>query len=55
MYAARAHTQVMKNARPPTTSGMLSEPGGATRANSAGSMAVSMVPMFCAMAMAETR
>jgi hypothetical protein len=39
----------------PTVSGMLDEPGGATVAKSAGSSAVMVVPMFCEIAMAETR
>ena len=39
----------------PTISGTLVEPGGATVANSAGSSAVMVVPMFCAIAIAETR
>ena len=38
----------------PIVSGTFEEPGGATVANSAGKSAVSIVPMFCAMAMPET-
>ena len=39
----------------PTVIGTLVEPGGATVANNAGKNAVSIVPMFCAIAMPETR
>ncbi|CKS81636.1 Uncharacterised protein [Mycobacterium tuberculosis] len=39
----------------PTVNHTLVEPGGATAANSAGSSAVKVVPMFCEMAMADTR
>ena len=39
----------------PMVSGMLLEPGGATAAKSAGSRAVIVVPIFCAMAIAVTR
>jgi hypothetical protein len=40
---------------PPTISGTFGEPGGATAAKSAGSSAVTVVPRFCAMAIAVTR
>jgi hypothetical protein len=46
---------VMPKANAPIVSGTFEEPGGATVANSAGKSAVSIVPMFCAMAMPETR
>ena len=46
---------VMPKAMAPTVSGTLVEPGGATVANSAGSSAVIVVPMFCEIAIAETR
>ena len=46
---------VTPKANAPTVSGTLAEPGGATVANSAGNSAVSIVPMFCAIAMPETR
>ena len=39
----------------PTVIGMFSEPGGATAAKMAGSIAVMVVPMFWLIAMAETR
>ena len=43
------------NVMPPTISGTFGEPGGATTAKSAGSSAVTVVPRFCAMAIAVTR
>src|SRR6266536_469399 len=53
--AAIAEIIVMPNASAPMVSGMLAEPGGATAAKSAGSMAVIVVPTFCAIAIALTR
>ncbi len=46
---------VTPKAKAPIVSGTLAEPGGATAAKSAGRSAVSMVPMFCAIAIPETR
>ena len=46
---------VMPNVIAPIVIGTLVEPGGATEANSAGSSAVMVVPMFCEIAMAVTR
>ena len=39
----------------PIVKGMLLEPGGATAVNSAGRKALMAVPMFCPIAIAETR
>ena len=55
MKAAAAAMQVMAKAIEPTTSHTLVEPGGATVANSAGSRAVIVVPMFCEIAIDDTR
>jgi len=46
---------VTPKASAPTVSGTFVEPGGASVANKAGKNAVSMVPMFWAIAMPETR
>ena len=46
---------VTPNAITPTVKGTLVQPGGATVANKAGKNAVSIVPIFWAIAMPETR
>ena len=46
---------VMPKAIAPIVSGISVEPGGATKANSAGSSAVIIVPTFCEIAIAVTR
>src|SRR5262249_57527307 len=50
-----AETAVMASVSAPIVSGTFAAPGGATRANRAGSRAVIVVPRFCEMAMADTR
>ena len=52
--AATAAMIVTPNVSEPTINGTF-DPGGATMANTAGIMAVSIVPTFCAIATAETR
>ncbi len=54
-YTAIDAMIVTANASEPMMNGMLFDPGGATAANSAGKSAVIVVPMFCAIAIAETR
>src|SRR4029077_7739541 len=53
--AAIAAMVVMPRAMQPTVNGTLVEPGGATVANSAGNNGVIVVPVFCEIAIAETR
>src|SRR5215468_8197034 len=55
VMAASAAITVMPKAIAPTVTGILAEPGGATAANRAGSRAVMVVPIFCDIAIADTR
>jgi len=55
LMAATAAMTVTPKVMAPMVSGMLVEPGGATVAKIAGSMAVMVVPTFCPMDIAETR